>query len=86
MAQLIYTLCSLTSLACAWVLFASYRRTRHRLLFWSGSCFAVMTVSNVLLLLDKVVFPTSLDLLPYRLATALLALALLLYGLIYEKE
>jgi hypothetical protein len=85
-AQLIYTLCSLTSLACAWVLFASYRRTRHRLLFWSGSCFAVMTVSNVLLLLDKVVWPTSVDLLPYRLATALLALALLLYGLIYEKE
>ena len=86
MAQLIYTLCTLTSLACAWVLFASYRRTRHRLLFWSGSCFAVMTVSNVLLLLDKVVWPTSVDLLPYRLATALLALALLLYGLIYEKE
>ena len=85
MAQLIYTLCSLTSLACAWVLFASYRRTGHRLLFWSGSCFAVMTVSNVLLLLDKEVF-LSADLLPYRLGTALLALALLLYGLIYEKE
>lgn len=86
MAQLIYSLCTLTSLACAWVLFASYRRTRHRLLFWSGSCFAVMTLSNLLLLLDKVVFPTSVDLLPYRLVTALLALALLLYGLIYEKE
>lgn len=86
MAQLIYTLCTLTSLACAWVLYASYRRTGHRLLFWSGSCFAVMTVSNLLLLLDKVVWPTSVDLLPYRLGTALLALALLLYGLIYEKE
>jgi hypothetical protein len=84
-AQLIYVLCTLTSLACAWTLFASYRRTRHRLLFWSGSCFAVMTLSNLLLLLDELVFPAT-DLLPYRLVTALLALVLLLYGLIYEKE
>ena len=85
MAQLIYVLCTLTSLACASTLFASYRRTRHRLLFWSGSCFAVMTLSNLLLLLDELVFPAT-DLLPYRLVTALLALVLLLYGLIYEKE
>ena len=86
MAQSIYILCTLTSLACAWMLLSAYRRTSHRLLFWSFACFAVMTVSNLLLLLDKVVFPTSVDLLPYRLSTALLALVLLLYGLIYEKE
>jgi hypothetical protein len=84
-AQTIYTLCTLTSLACAWLLFGSYRRTRHRLLFWSGSCFAVMTVNNVLLVLDKLVF-ADIDLLPARLVTALIAVALLLYGLIYEKE
>jgi hypothetical protein len=84
-AQTIYTLCTLTSLACAWLLFGAYRRTRHRLLFWSGSCFAVMTVNNLFLLLDKVVFP-DLDFLLVRLGTALLALLLLLYGLIYEKE
>jgi hypothetical protein len=82
----IYILCILTSLACAGLLYASYRRTRYRLLFWSGSCFAVMTINNMLLLLDKVVWPTSVDLLPARLITALLALLLLLYGLIYEKE
>jgi hypothetical protein len=85
MAQTIYTLCTLTSLACAWLLFASYRRTRHRLLFWSGSCFAVMTVNNILLVLDKLVFP-EVDLITARLVTALLAVALLLYGLIYEEE
>jgi hypothetical protein len=81
----IYILCLLTSLACAWLLFASYRRTRHRLLFWSGSCFAVMTVNNVLLVLDKLVLP-DVDLVPARLITALIAVVLLLYGLIYEKE
>jgi phosphatidylserine synthase len=85
MAFLIYTLCALTSAACAWLLLANYRRTRHRVLFWSGMCFIGMTVNNVLLVLDKLVLPTA-DLLPWRLVSALLAVALLLYGLIYEKE
>lgn len=85
MAITIYILCLLTSLACAWLLFASYRRTRYRLLFWAGSCFAVMTLNNVLLLLDKIVFP-NIDFLPARLVSALVATGLLLYGLIYEKE
>lgn len=85
MAETIYTLCTLTSLACAWLLLASYRRTGHRLLFWSGLCFAGMSVNNLLLLLDDVAFPDT-DLRTLRLATALVALLLLLYGLIYEKE
>lgn len=86
MGELIYTLCMLTSLACAWLLIGSYRRTRHRLLFWSGACFSVMTLNNFLLLLDKVVFPTQIDLLTARQLSALGACLLLLYGLIYEKE
>jgi hypothetical protein len=85
MGEIIYTLCILTSLACAWLLFSSYRRTRYRLLFWSGSCFAVMTVNNLFLLLDKVVFPAVDFMLP-RLISALLACLLLLYGLIYEND
>ena len=85
MAITIYILCLLTSLACAWLLFASYRRTGYRLLFWSGACFAVMTLNNLFLLLDKIVFP-NIDFLPARIVSALLATCLLLYGLIYEKE
>ena len=85
MAVTIYLLCILTSLACTWLLLASYRRTRYRLLFWSGACFAVMTLNNLFLLLDKIVFP-DIDFLPARLVSALLATCLLLYGLIYEKE
>jgi hypothetical protein len=84
-AHTIYALCILTSLACALLLFASYRRTRHRLLFWSGACFACLTLNNLLLLVDNVVLPTA-DLLPYRLVTALVSVLLLLYGLIYEKD
>ena len=85
MAETIYTLCMLTSLACAWLLLGSYRRTGHRLLFWSGLCFVVMTLNNVLLLLDKLFLPDT-DLRTARQVTALVALLLLLYGLIYEKE
>jgi hypothetical protein len=85
MAITIYALCTLTSLACAWLLLGSYRRTGHRLLFWSGASFAAMTVNNVFLVLDKVVFP-DVYLLPARQLAALVAVLLLLYGLIYEKE
>ncbi len=85
MAATIYLLCTITSLACAWLLLGSYRRTGHRLLFWSGLCFTCMTVNNLLLMLDKVVF-RDIDLLPLRLISALIAVALLLYGLIFEKE
>ncbi|MGJ7917263.1 DUF5985 family protein [Massilia sp. LXY-6] len=85
MAFTIYTLCALTSLACAWLLLASYRRTRHRLLFWSGWSFVAMTVNNLFLVLDKIVFP-DVYLLPVRLVAALVSMLLLLYGLIYEKE
>lgn len=85
MAFTIYLLCTLTSLACAWLLLASYRRTGHRLLFWSGWSFVAMTVNNLFLVLDKVVFP-DVYLLPVRLVAALVAMLLLLYGLIYEKE
>lgn len=85
MAITIYSLCTLTSLACAWLLLSSYRRTRHRLLFWSGASFVAMTVNNVFLVLDKVVFP-DVNLLPVRQVSALVSMLLMLYGLIYEKD
>lgn len=85
MAQTIYVLCTLTSLACAWMLLSSYRRNGVRLLFWSGLCFIGLSINNVLLVLDKLVFP-QVDLLPLRLISALVALLLLLFGLIHESE
>lgn len=85
MAEAIYTLCTLTSLACAGLLLGSFRRTGHRLLFWSGLCFCAMTVNNILLMLDKMVLP-NVDLLAARLISALVAVSLLLYGLIMEKD
>ena len=83
MAAVIYSLCALTSLACAVLLLRGYARTRAKLLFWSGLCFVGLTVNNVVLVLDRFVF-LEVDLAPLRLATADVALALLLHGLIWE--
>ena len=84
MAAVIYTLCALTSLLCAVLLFRSYFRSRYRLLFWAGVCFAGVTVNNALLVADKVIFPEG-DLLTIRLVVALAALAFLLFGLIFDE-
>ena len=84
-AALVYGLCAATSLACALLLLRGFLQKRHRLLFWSGLCFLGFAVNNSLLLLDKIVFP-SVDLSTWRLAPALIGIALLLYGLISTED
>ena len=85
MAAVIYTLCALTSLACAILLLRAYTASRVNLLFWSGMCFLGLTASNVLLVLDRVVYP-DVDLQGARLVAALAGLLLLLYGLVWERD
>lgn len=85
MAGIIYFLCALTCLMCFGLLFRSWRASRSRLLFWSALCFAGLSLNNFLLVVDRLVF-TALDLSFWRLATALVALLLLLFGLIWEEE
>ena len=85
MDKAIYTLCTLTALACAWLLLRGYLRTRFRLLLWSGLCFLGLTANNVLLVLDKLVLP-DVDLSTWRLLVALVAVLLLVTGLVMESE
>jgi hypothetical protein len=85
MATAIYTLISLTALLCTFLLLRAYLRSRYRLLLWSGVCFAGLTLNNVLLVLDKIVLPT-VDLSAWRTAVALAAMAVLLYGMIWDTE
>lgn len=85
MAAVVYFLCALTSLACCLFLLRGWRSTGTRLLFWSGLCFAAMTLNNVLLVLDKLFVP-NVDLSTWRLGAGLVAVMLLLYGLIWEGE
>lgn len=85
MGTLIYAMCALTSLACFAFLWRSWRRTRAALLFWSGLCFALLTANNLLLVVDKVVLP-EVDLRMARLAVAAVAIAVLLFGLVWGED
>jgi hypothetical protein len=85
MAGLVYILGPLVTLACALLLWRSYARTGTRLLLWSGLCFSGLTLSNGLLIIDLLVL-TQADLYLLRLATAALAMLVLLYGLVFASE
>jgi uncharacterized protein DUF5985 len=83
MAEVVYILCTATSILCAVLLFRSYRASRTRLLFWSSLCFVGLALNNVLLILD--LYFVSSDLFYLRTWIALGAMAMLIYGLIWSS-
>lgn len=85
MAGIVYGLCALTALLCAWLLVSAYGRSRSKLLLWSGLCFVGLTINNILLVIDKVILPL-VDLSTLRSSVSLLAMVVLLYGLIWETK
>ena len=85
MVTLVYSLCALTSLACAVLLLRGYRASRVRLLLWSGLCFVGLAANNIILLIDTRVVPT-IDLSMWRSLPALAGVAILLYGLVWETR
>jgi hypothetical protein len=86
MAEAVYILCALTSMACAVLLLRGYSRSQLRLLLWSGLCFVALALSNVLLFVDLVVTGPETDLSLWRSAIALVGVATLLYGLIWDAQ
>jgi Family of unknown function (DUF5985) len=85
MGPSVYILGTLTCLACAVLLIRAYGQVKKALLLWSGLCFAGLTISNLLVFVDLVLFP-EVDLYRFRLGTAAISMLLLLYGLIWESE
>lgn len=85
MAPLIYGMCALTALLCAWLLLLAYRRNGYKLLLWSGVCFVGLTFNNIFLILDKLIVHNH-DLSLWRSASALVSLSVLLYGLIWDAK
>ena len=81
----LYAVAVLSSGACALLLFRGYLRRRIRLLMWSGVCFIGLTINNVALFIDLVVFP-DIDLRLARLIPALIGMTLLLYGFIWDSD
>ena len=85
-ANLVYALCAVTCAVCAGLLARGYIRSRARLLLWSTLCFVALTANNVLLVVDRVLLEDETDLYNLRLVTAVIAVAVLVYGLIWDVE
>lgn len=82
---MVYGLCMLTALMCAWLLLQAYWKTHYRLLFWCSLFFSISALNNIFLVVDKVLY-TDIDLTVYRYVVALAGLFVLLPGLILERE
>ena len=83
-ADVVYVLCALASLACALLLFRAWRATRARLLFWGALCFTGMMLNNVMLVIDMRM--STVNLAGIRLLPALAGVMLLIYGLIRDDR
>lgn len=92
MASAIYTLCGLTSLLCAVLLFRGYLRSRARLLFWCSLCFVLLALHNAMLTIDEVIYPDTdlrsfgVSWITLRLLCSVVGLAMLCWGLVWDSE
>ena len=85
MPEVVYIACALTSGLCAILLLRSWSASRQRLVLWTALSFVGLTVNNMLLVVDLIVFQdTDLGLL--RDGSGLLAVSVLLGGLIWETR
>jgi len=85
MAEAVYVLCALTSTLCAVLLVRGYLATRVRLLLWASLCFSGLALNNILLFVDLVMVP-EIDLSLWRGGTALVAMVILVFGLVWESK
>ena len=83
---LVYLLCFATSAACAFLLARSSLSARSRMLFWSALCFALLATVNLAVIFDLVIYPDDIDLRPLRLWLTVLAVAVLLFGFIWDED
>lgn len=86
MGEVVYSLCAVTSLACAVLLIRSWLRTRAKLLAWSSACFIGFTINNILLVFDFVLYKSEVDLSMARAVTAFLSIFALVVGLVWSSE
>jgi hypothetical protein len=86
MAALIYSLCALVAALCTFLLLRGWTTSRYRLLLWTSICFGGLTVTNVLLFLDKIVLGPDIDLSLPRTMVTVAAMGVLLYGLVWDAQ
>ncbi len=83
MDKIVYALCAITSGVCAFLLLRGYWKSNMRLLLWSTLCFGCLTIANILVYVDLIVFP-EIDLLTLRNCVTFIGLATLVFGMIEE--
>lgn len=84
MAELVYSLCGLTSVLCAALLYRTYWTEKRALLLWSSLCFILLAAANLLLFVDIVIFPDYPSLILIRHSITLAGICVMIYGLIKE--
>lgn len=85
MATTVYVLCAVTSALCAVLLLRSWLAERLRLVLWTALGFAGLAVNNVLLVVDERVLP-DVDLAVLRDVSGVVAMAVLLFGLLWDAQ
>jgi len=85
MAAAVFIACALTSALCVVLLVRGYLATRSRLLLWSSLGFLGLALNNILLVVDRVLFP-DIDLSLLRTLPALIGVAILLFGCIWDAD
>ena len=85
MAPVVYFLGAFCSLLCAALLLRQYGMSRHKLLLFSGLCFAGLTVANVIVFIDLAILP-DIDLHLWRWSITAASMSLLVVGLIWESK
>lgn len=85
MAEAVYGLCAVASLAGALLLQRGWTTSRHRLLLWAAACFWLLAINNLLLFVDLVIVK-DVDLAVARRATAAAAPMVFLLGLIWDDQ
>jgi hypothetical protein len=79
----IHLFCAVTSVGCMLLLIRAWRETRHRLMLWMALCFAGLVLNN-LLMIANFLFDEGVGVIVLRQLSAITALCVLLYGLIWE--
>jgi hypothetical protein len=79
MPLLVNALGTLTAALCAGLLLRAYARVGKRLLLWCGLCFAGLTITNAVLILDLYLYRA-------RLLLAVVSMFVMLYGLVFESD
>lgn len=85
MASVVYTLSTITCIACVLMLLRSWKRGGSDLLLYSGLCFIGLAFNNALATIDVNTSLDLLDLSTVRLGISLLSVGILIFGLTWKS-